>query len=76
MSNLLLPPVSSPKLSEGENENWDLFLNQGLAAARFSIHETSRCSPYYMVINRDVELSMDNLLKSQSKYMGEDFHQI
>lgn len=64
------------KLSEGVKENWDLFLNQALAAARFSINETSTFSPFYIEFDRDVVLPTDNLLKPQKKYMGEDFHRI
>lgn len=56
------------KLSEEVNENLDLFLNQALVAAIFS--------PYYMVFGKGVVLPIDNLLKSQKKYMGEDFYWI
>lgn len=64
------------KLSEREIENWDLFLNQALASARFSINETSRFSPYYMVFGRDAVLPIDNLKPKKRKYMGKDFHRI
>lgn len=64
------------KLSEGENEKWDLFLYQALAIPRFSINETRRYSSYCMVLGRDVMLSIDNLQRPQRKYMCEDFHRI
>lgn len=57
------------KLSEGETENWDLFLNEALTA-RFSNNESSRFSPCYMVFDRDVILPIDSLLKPQRKNMG------
>lgn len=64
------------KLTSGDKENWDLYLNQTLAAVRFSENETSKFSPYYMLYGRDVVLPIDNLLKPRRKYMGEDHHKI
>ena len=64
------------KLVEGENENWDLYLTQALVAVRFSICETTKFSPYYMLFGCDVVLSVDNLLRPQRKYVGEDHHRL
>ena len=55
---------------------WDLHLNQALAAVRFLIKEGSKHSPFFMVYNRDVILSIDNLLKPRRKYQGVALHQI
>lgn len=63
------------KLAE-DLENWDLYLNQTLDAARFSMNETTRFSPFYALFGRDVVLSVDNLLKPRRKYMGEDHHRL
>ena len=64
------------KLVRDNEENWDLFLTQALAAVRFCENETSKFSPYYMIFGRDVVLPEDNLLKPRRKYMGEDHHKL
>jgi len=64
------------KLTEGDRHNWDLYLTQALAAVRFSMCETTKFSPYYMLFGRDVVLPVDNLLKPRRKYMGEDHHRL
>ena len=64
------------KLTEGNTGEWDIHLNQALAAVRFSINETSRFSPYFMIYGRDVVLPVDNLLRPRRKYMGEEHHRI
>ena len=70
-----LPDVLS-KLIRDNEENWDLFLTQALAAVRFCENETSKFSPYHMIFGRDVVLLVDNLLKPCRKYMGEDHHKL
>lgn len=64
------------KLVKDNEENWDLYLTQALAAVRFCENETSKFSPYYMIFGRDVVLPVDNLLKPRRKYMGEDHHKL
>ena len=64
------------KLTQGNSSDWDLHLNQALAAVRFSINETTQFSPYFMLFGRDVILPIDNLLKPRRKYMGEDHHKL
>ena len=64
------------KLTESDKENWDLFLTRALGAIRFSINEVTGFSPNFLLFGRDVILPIDNLLKPQRKYVGEDFHQI
>lgn len=59
------------KLARENTENWDLYLTQALAAVRFTINETSRFSPYFVLFGRDMVLSVDNLLRPRRKYMGE-----
>lgn len=62
------------KLAEHNRENWDLFLTQALAAVRFSVNETTKFSPYYLVYGQDVVLPIDNLLRPRKKCLGE-YHQ-
>ena len=64
------------KLADRENENWDLYLTQALAAVRFSICEITKFSLYYMLFERDVVLSVDNLLRPRRKYVGEDHYRL
>ena len=64
------------KLTGGNSRDWDLQLNQALAAVRFSKNETTQFSPYFMLFGRNVILHIDNLLKPQRKYMGEDHHKL
>ena len=63
-------------LAEHNRGNWDLFLTQALADVRFSINETTKFSPYYLVYGRDVVLPINNLLRLRMKYLGEDHHRI
>lgn len=53
---------------------WDVYLNQALAAIRFSISDSSQFSPYSLVFGRDPTLPIDNLLKPRRKYLGEEHH--
>ena len=64
------------KLADEENENWDLYLTQALAAVRFSICETTKFSPYYMLFGGEVVLPVDNQLRPRKKYVGEDPHRL
>lgn len=64
------------KLAGDNRESWDEYLTQALAAVRFSINETAKIPPYYMLFGRDVVLPIDNLLRPRRKYMGEDHHQL
>ena len=64
------------KMVAGDQQAWDLCLNQTLAAIRFNVSESSKFSPFYLLYNRDVVLPVDNLLKPRRKYLSEDFHQM
>ena len=57
-------------------QTWDLYLNQALAAIRFNVSESSKFSPFYLLYNRDVVLPIDNILKPRRKYIGEEMHKI
>ena len=57
-------------------QTWDLFLNQALAAIRFNDSESSKFSPFFLLYNRDVVLPVDNILKPRRRYVGEEMHQI
>ena len=70
-----LHDVLSKKLADNQ-QTWDLFLNQALAAIRFNVSESSKFSPFYLLYNRDVVLPIDNLLRLRRKYQGEETHQI
>ena len=63
------------KLKDNDN-TWDLYLNQALAAIRLNVSESSKFSPFFHLYNRDVVLPLDNILKPRRKYAGEDAHQI
>jgi hypothetical protein len=51
-------------------------LNQALAAIRFTVSETAKFSPYFLVYNRDVVLPVDNILRPRRKYLGDEHHQV
>ena len=57
-------------------QTWDLFLNQALAAIRFNVSESSKFSPFFLLYNRDVVLPVDNISKPRRRYVGEEMHQI
>ena len=57
-------------------QTWDLFLKQALAAIRFNVSESSKFSPFFLLYNRDVVLPVDNILKPRRRYVGEEMHQI
>ena len=65
-----------PKKVAGDQQTWDLNLNQALAAIRFNVSESSKSSPFFLLYNRDVVLPIDNTMKPRRKYLGEDYHQI
>ena len=50
-----------------DQQTWDLFLNQALAAIRFNISESSKFSPFFLLYNRNVVLPIDNILQPRRK---------
>ena len=63
--------------SKADNQQtWDWFLNQALAAIRFNVSESSKFSPFFLLYKRDVVLPVDNILKPRRRYVGEEMHQI
>ena len=70
-----LHDILAKKISDNQ-QTWDLFLNQALAAIMFKVSESSKCSPFFLLYNRDVILPVDNILKPRKKYVGEEMHQI
>ena len=48
-----LHDVLAKKVAD-DQQTWDLFLNQALAAIRFNISESSKFSPFFLLYNRDV----------------------
>lgn len=67
--------VMAKKL-EDNLTTWDIHLNQTLAAIRFHNNESTSCSPFFLLYNRDVVLPIDNILRPRRKYAVEDLHQI
>ena len=71
-----LHDIMSKKLQRDGHSLWDLYLNQTLAAIRFSISDATNQSPFFLLYNRDVVLPLDNILKPRRKYHGDDLHKI
>ena len=69
-----LHDVLAKKVADNQ-QTWDLFLNQALAAIRFNVSESSKFSPFFLMYNRDVVLPIDNILQPRKKYVGEEYHQ-
>ena len=65
----------SKKVSECLS-TWDIYLNQVLAASRFSINELIKFSPFYILYNCDPALPVDNILKPRKRYFREESHKI
>ena len=57
-----------------DQQTWDLFINQTLAAIRFIISESSKLSPFFLLYNRNVVLPIGNILQPRRKYVGEEYH--
>ena len=55
---------------------WDMYLNQALAAVRFSVSESTGFPPFYLIYSRDPVLPLDNILKPRRKYLGNEAHKI
>ena len=70
-SHRALIDVISKKMQDN-NHTWDLYLNQALAAIRFSISETTKFSPFFLLFQRDPVFPIDNLLKPRRRYYGDD----
>ena len=70
-----LHDVLSKKLA-GNQQYWDVYLNQALATIRFNISVSSKISPFCLLYNRDVVLPVDNLMKPRRKYQGDERHKI
>ena len=52
------------KLLNDNVRDWDLHLNSALAAIRFSVNETTKFSPFFLLYNRDPIFPLDNVLKT------------
>ena len=78
-STSMFQPVVPPRIDDptlrfckDNNHTWDLYLNQALAAIRFSINETTKFSPFFLLFQRDPVFPIDNLLKPRRRYYGDD----
>ena len=74
-AHLTLMNVLSKKI-QGNPEIWDLYLGQACAAINFSVHESSKFSPFFLLYNRDPILPVDSILSPRQKYNGEDVHRL
>ncbi|MCG8034487.1 MAG: DDE-type integrase/transposase/recombinase, partial [Candidatus Thiodiazotropha taylori] len=70
-SHRTLLDVLSKKVKDNPY-SWDLYLNQALAAIRFSENVSTKQSPFFYLFQRDPVLPIDNLLKPRRKYYGDD----
>lgn len=59
-----------------DDENWDVYLNQCLAACRFAPSEGTKYSPYFLLYGRDVLLPLDSMLQKRKRYTGDEGHKI
>ena len=74
-AHLTLMNVLSKKI-QGNPEIWDLYLGQACAAINFSVHESSKFSPFFLLYNRYPVLPVDSILSPRQKYNGEDVHRL
>ncbi|WAR29626.1 LOW QUALITY PROTEIN: POL-like protein [Mya arenaria] len=65
--------VISKKI-HSEQGSWDLFLNKALAAIRFGVNVFTKCSPFFLLFNREVIMPIDTILKPRRKYLSHDPH--
>ncbi|MEW8548463.1 MAG: reverse transcriptase domain-containing protein, partial [Candidatus Thiodiazotropha sp.] len=70
-SHRALMDVLSKKIQDSPH-TWDLYLNQALAALRFSVNESTKLSPHFLLYQRDPVLPIHNLLKPRRRYYGDD----
>ena len=66
-----LMDILSKKVQENTH-TWDLYLNQALAAIRFSENESTKHSPFFYLFQRDPIIPVHNLLQPRRRYYGED----
>ena len=74
-SHPTLISIFSKKIAT-EGNSWDRWLGFSLAAMRFGVNESTQQSPFFLLYNGEVVLTIDNILKSRRKYQGEEPHKI
>ena len=62
------------KKNHSEAGTWDTYLNPALAAIRFRVNDSTGCSPFRLLYNREVVMPIDTILRRHRKYLGEDGH--
>lgn len=62
------------KYTRDTPQRWDLYINQALAAVRFSVNVSLGLSPFYAMYLRDPVVPLDNVLKPRARYLGEANH--
>lgn len=64
------------KKGSNNDGSWNLYIKQMLAAISFNVSVSTKFSPYYLLYNRDVVLSLDNILKPRCLYSGDEYQNI
>lgn len=70
-----LHDILAKRVAQTPNQ-WDVYLNQALAAIRFNVNSSTKRSPFYLMYNRDVNLPLDNILKPRRRYHGDEMHEV
>ena len=64
------------KKVSASHDTSDIYLNQGLAAIRLSINDSTKFCPFYILYNCDTVLPIDNTLKPRKRYLEEEPYKI
>ena len=62
------------KMTKGDEQSWDLHLNQCLYAMRCNVNESTGVSPFMALYSRPACLALESLLTPRVKDYSEDFH--
>ena len=74
-SHQTLMNVLSKKIKDNP-EVWDLCLSSACAAINFSIHESSKFSPFFLLYNRDPIIPIDSILQVKERYSGQELYKL
>ena len=68
----VLNDIIAKRMAENQLD-WPHHIPAALHAIRTSVHTSSKHPPFFLVHGRDPKLSIDTLLQSKFKYVGEDY---
>ena len=74
-SHQTLMNVLSKKIKDNP-EVWDLYLSSACAAINFSVHESSKFSPFFLLYNRDPIIPIDSILQVRERYPGQELYKL